>query len=177
MKEVIISGVGKYIPSKVVTNDMLSDFIDTSDEWISTRTGIKTRYITTGEDTSDIASKAALQAIENSKINVLDIGLIIVATSTPDTFMPSTACIVQKNIGAKNAYSFDLSGRLPGCPLQKKTRPSQLFDQKSKRRGTGFGLAGARRFRIRRRRKERQSSGRPSACRRPPRIRCTGPAR
>lgn len=68
MKEVIISGVGKYIPSKVVTNDMLSDFIDTSDEWISTRTGIKTRYITTGEDTSDIASKAALQAIENSKI-------------------------------------------------------------------------------------------------------------
>ena len=84
MKEVIISGVGKYIPSKVVTNDMLSDFIDTSDEWISTRTGIKTRYITTGEDTSDIASKAALQAIENSKINVLDIGLIIVATSTPD---------------------------------------------------------------------------------------------
>ena len=101
MKEVIISGVGKYIPSKVVTNDMLSDFIDTSDEWISTRTGIKTRYITTGEDTSDIASKAALQAIENSKINVLDIGLIIVATSTPDTFMPSTACIVQKILELK----------------------------------------------------------------------------
>ena len=114
MKEVIISGVGKYIPSKVVTNEMLSDFIDTSDEWISTRTGIKTRYITTGEDTSDIASKAALQAIENSKINVLDIGLIIVATSTPDTFMPSTACIVQKNIGAKNAYSFDLSAACSG---------------------------------------------------------------
>ena len=114
MNEVVIAGVGKYIPSKVVTNDMLSQIMDTNDEWIVSRTGIKQRHITTGENTSDIASKAALKALENANIDVLDIDLIIVATCTPDMFTPATACIVQKNIGAKNAFAFDISAACSG---------------------------------------------------------------
>lgn len=114
MNNVVIAGVGKYIPSKVVTNDMLSQIMDTNDEWISSRTGIKQRHITTGENTSDIASKAALKALENANIDALDIDLIIVATCTPDMFTPATACIVQKNIGAKNAFAFDLSAACSG---------------------------------------------------------------
>lgn len=114
MDNVVIAGVGKYIPSKVVTNDMLSQIVDTNDEWITSRTGIKQRHITTGENTSDIASKAALKALENANIDALDIDLIIVATCTPDMFTPATACIVQKNIGAKNAFAFDLSAACSG---------------------------------------------------------------
>ena len=114
MDNVVIAGVGKYIPSKVVTNDMLSQIVDTNDEWITSRTGIKQRHITTGENTSDIASKAALNALENANIDALDIDLIIVATCTPDMFTPATACIVQKNIGAKNAFAFDLSAACSG---------------------------------------------------------------
>ena len=114
MNNVVIAGVGKYIPSKVVTNDMLSQIVDTNDEWITSRTGIKQRHITTGENTSDIASKAALKALENANIDALDIDLIIVATCTPDMFTPATACIVQKNIGAKNAFAFDLSAACSG---------------------------------------------------------------
>ena len=114
MNNVVIAGVGKYIPSKVVTNDMLSQIMDTNDEWISSRTGIKQRHITTGENTSDIASKAALNALANANIDALDIDLIIVATCTPDMFTPATACIVQKNIGAKNAFAFDLSAACSG---------------------------------------------------------------
>ncbi|MCI6737423.1 MAG: ketoacyl-ACP synthase III, partial [Intestinibacter sp.] len=114
MDNVVIAGVGKYIPSKVVTNDMLSQIVDTNDEWITSRTGIKQRHITTGENTSDIASKAALNALANANIDALDIDLIIVATCTPDMFTPATACIVQKNIGAKNAFAFDLSAACSG---------------------------------------------------------------
>ena len=114
MDNVVIAGVGKSIPSKVVTNDMLSQIVDTNDEWITSRTGIKQRHITTGENTSDIASKAALNALANANIDALDIDLIIVATCTPDMFTPATACIVQKNIGAKNAFAFDLSAACSG---------------------------------------------------------------
>lgn len=114
MDNVVIAGVGKYIPSKVVTNDMLSQIVDTNDEWITSRTSIKQRHITTGENTSDIASKAALNALANANIDALDIDLIIVATCTPDMFTPATACIVQKNIGAKNAFAFDLSAACSG---------------------------------------------------------------
>ena len=114
MDNVVIAGVGKYIPSKVVTNDMLSQIVDTNDEWITSSTGIKQRHITTGENTSDIASKAALNALANANIDALDIDLIIVATCTPDMFTPATACIVQKNIGAKNAFAFDLSAACSG---------------------------------------------------------------
>lgn len=114
MSNVVIAGVGKYIPSKVVTNDMLSQIVDTSNEWIASRTGIKQRHITTNENTSDIASSAALNAIKDANINASDIDLIIVATCTPDMHTPATACIVQKNIGAKNAMAFDLGAACSG---------------------------------------------------------------
>lgn len=114
MNNVKLIGTGSYAPSKIVTNDDLSEIVDTSDEWISTRTGIKERRISTGEDTSQLASKAAMNAIKDSNINPLDIDLIIVATTSPDSFTPSTACLVQANIGADNATCFDLGAACSG---------------------------------------------------------------
>lgn len=114
MKEVIIEGLGKYTPSNLVTNDQLSEIIDTSDEWIYSRTGIKSRYISRGEDTSYMAAKAGEKALENTNISPLDVDLIVVATCTPDMFTPSTACIVQSIIGANNALAFDISAACSG---------------------------------------------------------------
>lgn len=114
MEEVIIAGLGKYTPSHLVTNDQLSELIDTSDEWIYSRTGIKSRYISTGEDTSHMAAKAGEKALKNANISPLDVDLIVVATCTPDMFTPSTACIVQSIIGAKNAMAFDISAACSG---------------------------------------------------------------
>ncbi|WP_297133461.1 beta-ketoacyl-ACP synthase III [Terrisporobacter sp.] len=114
MKEVIIGGVGKYIPSKKVTNNHLSEIVDTNDEWIFSRTGIKSRYISTGEDTSYMAAMACEKAIKEAKTSALDIDLIVLATCTPDMFTPSTACIVQSIIGAKNAVAFDISAACSG---------------------------------------------------------------
>lgn len=114
MNEVIIGGVGNYIPSKRVTNDQLSEFIDTNDEWIHSRTGIKSRYISTGEDTSYMASKASIKAIQDANLSPLDVDLIVLATCTPDMFTPSTACIVQNLIDAKNAVAFDISAACSG---------------------------------------------------------------
>ncbi|MDO4925393.1 MAG: beta-ketoacyl-ACP synthase III [Turicibacter sp.] len=114
MEEVIIGGVGKYIPSKKITNDHLGDIVDTNDEWIFSRTGIKSRYISTGEDTSYMAAMACEKAIKEANISVLDIDLIVLGTCTPDMFTPSTACIVQSIIGAKNAVTFDISAACSG---------------------------------------------------------------
>ena len=114
MKEVIIEGLGKYTPSHLVTNDQLSEIIDTSDEWIYSRTGIKSRYISRGEDTSYMAAKAGEKALENANVSPLDVDLIVVATCTPDMFTPSTACIVQSIIGADNALAFDISAACSG---------------------------------------------------------------
>lgn len=114
MNEVIIGGVGKYTPSKKVTNEDLSKIVDTNDEWIFSRTGIKNRYVSTGEDTSHMAAKACGKAIKNAGISILDIDLIVVATCTPDMFTPSTACIVQGLIGAKNAVAFDIGAACSG---------------------------------------------------------------
>lgn len=114
MKEVKITGVGKYVPDHIMTNDDLSKFVDTSDEWISTRTGIKERRLSSGENTSDLASKAALKALDNAKISPEEIDLIVVATSSPDALSPSTAVFVQKNIGAFNAACFDISAACSG---------------------------------------------------------------
>lgn len=114
MKNVIIAGVGSYVPENVVTNDDLAKIVDTNDEWISTRTGIKERRISLNENTSDLALKASLNALNNSNEEVNNIDLIICATSSPDYFMPSTACIVQGKLGAKNAAAFDLSAACTG---------------------------------------------------------------
>lgn len=114
MKEVIIEGLGKYTPSRLVTNNQLSEVVDTSDEWIYSRTGIKSRYFSKGEDTSYMAAKAGEEALKNANISPLDVDLIIVATCTPDMFTPSTACIVQSIIGADNAQAFDISAACSG---------------------------------------------------------------
>ena len=108
-----ITGVGSYVPEKVIDNFYLSNIVDTSDEWIVERTGIRERRIV--EDnmaTSDLCTRAAKRAIEDANIDPNDIDLIIVATITPDHGFPSTACIVQKNIEANRAAAFDLNA---GC--------------------------------------------------------------
>lgn len=106
-------GTGFYVPDRVLTNFDLEKMVDTSDEWIITRTGIKERRIATEEQaTSDLAIEASRRALENAGLKVEDIDLIIVATSTPDTIFPSTACWVQKGLGADHIPAFDISA---GC--------------------------------------------------------------
>lgn len=114
MNNVNIIGTGSYVPQKKVSNYELSKLVDTSDEWIVSRTGIKERRISTGENTSELAAKAALKALENSNLKPEDLDLIIVATITPDAFMPSTACLVQAEIGAVNALCFDITAACSG---------------------------------------------------------------
>lgn len=115
LKSVGIIGVGSYVPEKVVTNLDLEKIVETSDEWIKTRTGIEERRIVEeGVATSDIAFKAASKAIENAGIKPEEIDLIIVATITPDFSFPATAAIVQDKLGAKNAAAFDLEAACTG---------------------------------------------------------------
>ncbi|GKX65398.1 beta-ketoacyl-ACP synthase III [Inconstantimicrobium mannanitabidum] len=109
-----IVGAGRYLPDNIVSNDDLTKFMDTSDEWIVSRTGIQGRRISEGEDTSELATKAAFKALDKAKIKSEDVDLIIVATITPDMYTPSTACIVQKNIKAHKATAFDVSAACTG---------------------------------------------------------------
>src|SRR3989442_5094441 len=114
-RTVSIIGTGSYVPDKRLTNKDLSRMVDTSDEWITTRTGIKERRIAAkDEQTSDMATKAALKAIEQAKISASEIDLILVATATPDMLFPATACFVQKKIGATNAACLDISAACAG---------------------------------------------------------------
>ncbi|TGY43400.1 ketoacyl-ACP synthase III [Clostridium sartagoforme] len=114
MEGVKILGVGKYCPENVVTNFDLEKIVETSDEWIVKRTGIKERRISDGEGTVEIAYKAALNALKNSNCGKDDIDLIIVATTSPDKIMPSTACSVQGLLDCKNAAAFDISAACSG---------------------------------------------------------------
>src|SRR3982751_2557516 len=115
LRTVSIIGTGSYVPEKVLSNADLSRMVDTSDDWITTRTGIKERRIAAkNETTSDMASKAALKAIEQAKISPEEIDLLLVATATPDMVFPATACFVQKKLGAKNAACFDVSAACAG---------------------------------------------------------------
>jgi len=110
-----IIGTGSYMPARIMTNDDLSKIVDTNDEWITSRTGIKERRIAAdNEATSDMASEAARRAMADAGVKPEDIQLIIVATVTPDMFFPSTACFVQKKIGAANAVCFDVSAACSG---------------------------------------------------------------
>jgi 3-oxoacyl-[acyl-carrier-protein] synthase-3 len=112
---VMIAGTGSYAPENVVTNADLEKFVDTTDEWIVSRTGIKQRHIAADDEfTSHLATKAAEKALEQAKIDASDIQLIIVATISPDTITPATACYVQNNLGAKNAIAFDISAACSG---------------------------------------------------------------
>ena len=110
IKKAGIVGVGKYLPNNVLTNADLEKMVDTTNEWIVTRTGIKQRRIASdNEATSDMAVKAAKSALKNAGMTPQDIDLIIVATITPDMFFPSTACLVQHKLGARNVPAFDIS--------------------------------------------------------------------
>lgn len=110
-----ISGTGGYLPARVVTNDELARKIDTSDEWIFSRTGIRQRHIAADDElTSDLALHASRRAIEAAGIRAEDIGLIIVATTTPDMIFPSTACVLQSKLGASNSAAFDVQAVCSG---------------------------------------------------------------
>jgi 3-oxoacyl-[acyl-carrier-protein] synthase III len=110
-----ITAVAFHVPDRVVTNAHFERTLDTSDEWIRTRTGIRERhFVRQGQATSDLAAQAALKICERRGMPPLDIECIIIATVTPDMFFPSTACIVQDKIGARNAWGFDLSGACAG---------------------------------------------------------------
>ena len=110
-----IISTGSYLPEKILTNDDLSKFVDTSDEWIRSRSGIQSRHIAAdGEETSDLAVMAAKRALEGAGLAATDIDLIVVATTTPDVVFPSTACIVQDKLGAKNAAAFDIQAACTG---------------------------------------------------------------
>ena len=115
MKKVGIIGVGEYLPEKILTNSQLEKMVDTSDEWITTRTGIKERHLAAaGQAASDLAIKAAQQALANAKFKAEDIELIVVATITGDMPFPSTAAILQNKLGAKKAVCFDISAACAG---------------------------------------------------------------
>ena len=108
-----IVGWGKYVPEQVLTNDDLTQMVDTSDEWIRTRTGIVERHIVAeDESTATMAIEAAHEALEMANLRPIDLNLIIVATATPDHFFPATACLVQDALGAAHAACFDLAA---GC--------------------------------------------------------------
>jgi len=112
---VTIAGTGSYVPEKILTNKDLEKIIDTTDEWITTRTGIKERRIAAeGQHTSDLATEAAKNALENAGVTADQVKLIIVATITPDTLTPATACYVQQKIGAPQAVAFDISAACSG---------------------------------------------------------------
>ncbi|NGX55985.1 MAG: 3-oxoacyl-[acyl-carrier-protein] synthase 3 [Candidatus Anoxychlamydiales bacterium] len=115
MDKAKIIGTGKYFPKKVLTNEDLEKKLDTSDEWIRTRTGIKERRIAgANEYTSDMGYKAALEAIEDAKISKDEIDFILVATLTPDYIFPSTACLIQAKLDIKNTAALDIQAACSG---------------------------------------------------------------
>lgn len=115
-KQAIITGVGRYLPEYVLTNEELEKYVETNDEWIRSRTGISERRILKDPDkgTSYMAERAANEALKNAGVDASEIDAIIVATVTPDYFFPATAALVQKRIGATKAFAFDLSAACSG---------------------------------------------------------------
>jgi 3-oxoacyl-[acyl-carrier-protein] synthase-3 len=110
-----IAGTGSYLPEKVVTNDDLAKIVDTSDEWIASRTGIRQRHIVAeGETTSDLAYHASLRALEAAGVDPGDLDLIVVGTTTPDLIFPSTACLLQDRLGANGCGAFDVNAACSG---------------------------------------------------------------
>lgn len=116
-----ITGVGKYLPETVLDNHYFEKIVETSDEWIVSRTGIKERRREDKGPTSYMAAKAAEDLLQSTNISADEIDVIIVATVTPDMFFPATACLVQDKIGAKNAWGFDLSAACSGFLFALKT--------------------------------------------------------
>lgn len=110
-----IAGTGSYLPGKVLTNDDLSRFVDTSDEWIRSRTGIRERHVAAeGQTTGDLGVEAALRALEAAGVEAGDLDLIVVGTTTPDLVFPSTACLIQARLGALGCTAFDVNAACSG---------------------------------------------------------------
>ena len=104
-----IKGVGRYAPEIVATNDDYAKIVETNDEWITQRTGIKTRHISNGEPTYYLGAMAAKEAIANAGISAEEIGLILASTCTPDYYTPSTACLVQRELGVSGCPAIDIN--------------------------------------------------------------------
>ena len=131
---ILMTGVGAYLPENIVTNDDLTKWVDTSDEWIKQRTGIEQRHmVAEGELTSDLAYHAAMQALDNAKLSSADIDIIVVATTTPDDTFPSTATKVQKKLGASSAFAFDVQAVCAGFVYALTVAESLLIAQKGSR--------------------------------------------
>ena len=110
-----IAGTGSYLPEKVLTNDDLAKFVDTSDEWIAARTGIRQRHVAAeGETTGDLAYQAALRALEAAGVDASELDLIVLGTTTPDLVFPSTACLLQHRLGANGCPAFDVNAACSG---------------------------------------------------------------
>ena len=115
MEGIKILATGYYVPPRIVTNATFEEQLDTSDAWITSRTGISKRHFVDDQSNVDIGYAAAMQAIENESIDAAKIGLIIVATMTPDTFTPSTACLIQERLGlSQEVIAFDISAACSG---------------------------------------------------------------
>ena len=115
MNRTVILGTGAAVPNKVLTNKDLETIVDTSDEWISTRTGIKSRYIAEdGETTSTLATEAARRSLDMAGVKPAEVDMIIVGTTSPDMVMPNTGALVQKHLGASNAFAFDVYAACSG---------------------------------------------------------------
>lgn len=127
--QVCIAGTGSYVPERILTNADLEKIVETSDEWILSRTGIRERRIAAeGEFTSHMATKAGAKALEQAGISAAEIDLIIVATITPDTFTPATACYVQQELGAVGAVAFDISAACSGFLYAMKIAKRMIAD-------------------------------------------------
>jgi 3-oxoacyl-[acyl-carrier-protein] synthase-3 len=110
-----IAGTGSYLPERVLTNDDLAKLVDTSDEWIAARTGIRKRHIAAeGETTSDLGYHAAVRALEAAGVDAKELDLIVVGTTTPDLIFPSTACLIQHRLGADGCPAFDVNAACSG---------------------------------------------------------------
>lgn len=114
MSGIEIIGTGSYVPEFVADNDKFAEFLETSDEWIFPRTGIKQRHILTDKPNYYMGVQAARKAVENAELTPADIDLIIVSTCTPDFFYPAMSCLIQKNIGAEKAACFDINSACTG---------------------------------------------------------------
>ena len=129
-----IIACGAYLPEKILSNDELAKTVDTSDEWITERTGIKQRHIAAEQElTSDLAYQAALAAIKNAKLQVEDIDVVIVATTTPDNIFPSTATKVQYKLGMQRGYAFDLQAVCSGFVYGLSVADSLIKTEQAKR--------------------------------------------
>ncbi|MCK5761513.1 MAG: ketoacyl-ACP synthase III [Candidatus Izimaplasma sp.] len=109
-----IIGTGSYVPSKMMTNEDLKEFVDTNDEWIYTRTGIKERHIVTNEGTVDLAEKASIIAIEDAGIDKSEIDIVLVATVTPDNYFPGVSQLLQARLGLNEIMAFDVNAACSG---------------------------------------------------------------